>query len=139
MGIKEFKHYLDANREVFNFVAGFVFEQQHNLTTDKQTDLLTGNSLSYHIYKIYLQSKATESNRYKIDYSFRQDQLPRGTQLLNSSHSQSVNVGVDLSKNVNSRLSLTAGYRKTGYENGFALVNSDESLVGRLDSNLNAM
>lgn len=134
-----FKHYLDANREVFNFVAGFVFEQQHNLTTDKQTDLLTGNSLSYHIYKIYLQSKATESNRYKIDYSFRQDQLPRGTQLLNSSHSQSVNVGVDLSKNVNSRLSLTAGYRKTGYENGFASVNSDESLVGRLDYNLNAM
>ncbi|RYF25343.1 MAG: hypothetical protein EOO42_03960 [Flavobacteriales bacterium] len=134
-----FKHFLDANREVFNFLAGFVFEQQHNLTTDKQTDLLTGNSLSYHIYKFYLQSKASQSNRYKIDYSFRQDQLPRGTELLNSSNSHSVNVGIDLTKNVNSTLSLTAGYRKTGYENGFASVNNDENLVGRLDYNLNAM
>ena len=138
---KFYKHYLDLNREVFfNLVAGFAFEQQHNRTVDKQTDLLTGNSLSYHIYKVYLQSQASQSKRYKIDYSFRQDQLPRGAELLNSSHSQSVNVGMDLTKNVNSRLSLTAGYRKTDYENGFAnnLVN-DESLVGRLDYNLNAM
>lgn len=134
-----FKHYLDANREIFNLIAGFVFEQQQNTTADKQTDALTGNSFSYSIYKLYLQSKASQSNRYKIDYSFRQDQLPRGTELLNSSHSQSINLGVDLTKNVNSTLSLTAGYRKTGYENGFASVNSDESLVGRLDYNLNAM
>lgn len=134
-----FKHYLDVNREVFNLVAGFVFEQQQNTTADKQTDVLTGNSFSYHIYKLYLQSKAKQSNRYKIDYNFRQDQLPRGAELLNSSHSQSVNVGVDLTKNVNSTLSLTAGYRKTGYTNGFANVNNDENLVGRLDYNLNAM
>ncbi|MFN0255247.1 hypothetical protein [Pedobacter ureilyticus] len=134
-----FKHYLDANREISNLIAGFVFEQQQNTTADKQTDALTGNSFSYSIYKLYLQSKASQSNRYKIDYSFRQDQLPRGTELLNSSHSQSINLGVDLTKNVNSTLSLTAGYRKTGYENGFASVNSDESLVGRLDYNLNAM
>jgi hypothetical protein len=134
-----FKHYLDANREISNLIAGFVFEQQQNTTADKQTDALTGNSFSYSIYKLYLQSKASQSNRYKIDYSFRQDQLPRATELLNSSHSQSINLGVDLTKNVNSTLSLTAGYRKTGYENGFASVNSDESLVGRLDYNLNAM
>ena len=134
-----FKHYLDANREVFNLVAGFVFEQQQNTSAEKQTDILTGNSLSYHIYKFYVQSKASQSNRYKIDYSFRQDQLPRGTELLNSSHAQSVNVGVDLTKDVNSTLSLTAGYRKTGYENGFASVGNDENLVGRLDYNLNAM
>ncbi|RZM05935.1 MAG: hypothetical protein EOO88_54145, partial [Pedobacter sp.] len=42
-----FKHYLDANREIFNLVAGFVFEQQQNITADKQTDALTGNSFSY--------------------------------------------------------------------------------------------
>ncbi len=134
-----FKHYLDVNREVFSLVAGFVFEQQHNLTSDKQTDVLTGNSFSYHIYKLYLQSKAGQSNRYKLDYSYRQDQLPRGTGLLNSSHSQNVNFGVDLTKNANSVLSLTSGYRKTDYTNGFASVNSDESLVGRLDYNLNAL
>jgi hypothetical protein len=134
-----FKHYLDINREVLRLTAGFVFEQQQNNTADKQNNSLTGNSFSYHIYKLYLQSKAGRANRYKIDYSFRQDQLPRGTELLNSSHSQSVNLGIDLTKNVNSTLSLTAGYRKTGYENGFAAVNSDENVVGRLDYNLNAM
>ncbi|GAB1464329.1 hypothetical protein [Pedobacter sp.] len=134
-----FKHLLDANRAVFNLVAGFVFEQQQNITADKQTNALTGNSFSYNIYKLYLQRKANQSNRYKIDYSFRQDQLPRGTALLNSSHSQNINLGVDLTKNANSTLSLTAGYRKTGYENEFASVNNDESLVGRLDYNLNAM
>ncbi len=134
-----FKHYLDVNREVFKLVGGFVFEQQQNTTTDRQTDVLTANSLSYQIYKVYLQSKASQKNRYKIDYSFRQDRLPRATELLNSSHSQSVNVGVDLTKNVNSTLSLTAGYRKTNYENGFTSVSNDENLVGRLDYNLNAL
>ncbi len=134
-----FKHYLDLNREVFKMQAGFVFEQQQNTTTDKQTDLLTGSSFSYHIYKMYLQSLANQSNRYKLAYSFRQDQLPRNSSLLNSSNSQSVDVGVELTKNVNSTLSLTAGYRKTNYENGFAQVNSDENVVGRLDYNLNAM
>lgn len=135
-----YKHYLDVNRAVFNrLVAGAVFEQQHNITADKQTDNLTGNSFSYRIYKLYLQNKVAKGNKYKIDYSFRQDQLPRGTGLLNSSHSNNINLGVDLAKNVNSTLSLTAGYRKTGYENGFASVNISESLVGRLDYNLNAM
>ncbi|WP_113663756.1 hypothetical protein [Pedobacter nanyangensis] len=133
-----FKHYLEVNREIFGLLAGFVFEQQHNLTSDKQTDVLTGSSFSYHLYKWYLQSKAGQSNRYKLDYSYRQDQLPRGTQLLNSSHSQSVNLGVDLTKNANSVLSLTSGYRKTDYTNGFASVSNDESLVGRLDYSLNA-
>jgi len=134
-----FKHYLDVNREVFKMQLGFIFEQQQNTTTNKQTDLLNGNSFSYHIYRMYLQSLANQSNRYKIAYSFRQDQLPRNTSLLSSSNSQNVDVGIELTKNVNSTLSLTAGYRKTNYENGFAAVNSDENVVGRLDYNLNAM
>lgn len=134
-----FKHHLDLNKEIFKLVAGFVFEQQQNETEDKQTMALTGNSLAYHLYRVYLQSKAAQANRYKLDYSFRQDQLPRGTALLNSSHANSINVGVELNKNINSMLNLTAGYRKTGYTNGFANVNDDESLVGRLDYNLNAL
>jgi hypothetical protein len=133
-----YKQYLDLNRPVFNLVAGVVFEQQYNNTKEKQTDILTGNSFSYHIYKVYLQNKPTQRNKYKIDYSFRQDQLPRGEQLLKSSGSQNINVGIDLTSNANSTMSLTSGYRKTTYTNNFATVGNDESLVGRLDYSLNA-
>lgn len=134
-----YKQDLDLHRPIFNMIAGLAFEQQYNQTIDKNTTDLTGNSFAYQLYKLYLQSKPSQRNRYKIDYTFRQDQLPRGTSLLNSSHAQSVNLGMELTKNTNSALNLTAGYRKTGYTNNFASVNIDESLVGRLDYNLNAL
>jgi hypothetical protein len=133
------KHYLDLNRQLFKLIAGFVFEQQHNETANEQTNELTANSLSYNIYKFYLQSKAENLNKYKVEYSYRQDQLPRGADLLNSSNAQSINIGVALNRNPNSLLNLTAGYRKTSYTNQFSTVNQDENLVGRLDYNLNAL
>ncbi len=133
------KHYFDLNRQILNLLGGFIFEQQHNKTVNQSTEELTGNSLSYNIYKFYLQSKANDINRYKVEYSYRKDQLPRGTVLLNSSSAQAFNVGLALNKNVNSLLNLTAGYRKTSYSNNFSTVNQDESLVGRLDYNLNTL
>lgn len=133
-----YKHKLDFSRPVFNLIAGLFFEEEHNETVDKNTLNLTGNSSSFQLYKIYVQSKPSESNRYKMDYIFRQDFLPRGSLLLKSSQAQSVNLGMELTKNRNSVLNLVAGYRKTSYSNGFSTVNSEENLVGRLDYNLNA-
>ncbi len=134
-----YKQDIDIHRLIFNFVAGLAFEQQYNETADKITANLTGNSFAYQLYKVYVHSKSAQRNRYKIDYTFRQDQLPRGASLLKSSQAQSVNLGMELTKNTNSVLNLTAGYRKTGYTNNFSTVNNDESLVGRLDYNLNAL
>lgn len=134
-----YKQYLDFNRRIFGVVAGFVFDQQYNETFDKASSNLTGNSLSWAIYQFYLQSKPAAQNKFKVDYSFRQDQLPRLTELLNSSTSRTINAGMDLTKNPNSLLSLTAGYRNTAYQNNFISTNQEENLVGRIDYNLKAL
>ncbi len=134
-----YKQNLDLHRPLFDIILGVYFEQEHNRSANKNTLDLTGNSAAYQLYKFYIHSRPSESNRYKLDYTLRQDQLPRGDQLLNSSYAESVNFGMELTKNANSVLNLIAGYRKTGYTNNFATVSADESLVGRMDYNLNAL
>ena len=133
-----YKQYLDVNSPIWKVVLGFNYDQQYNSTKDKTSGNLIGNSFSYNVYKIYIQNQTNQQNKFRLDYSIRKDELPRIDLLLHSSSSQTVNATVDLSKNTNSMLSLTAGYRATAYKNSFSNVNEDQNLLGRIDYNLNA-
>lgn len=128
-----YKHFFDLSREMGKIDIGLVFEQQHNITKDALSQNHTGNSFNYEIYKVYAQSGRADKNRYKIDYAYRLDYLPRLNDLLQSAKSQMVNVGIDLAANPNSTLSLTSGYKKTIYANNFVSTQNDESVVGRLE------
>lgn len=133
------KHFVDINKEINSLVFGVSYDHQRNETIDLNSAKLTANSQAYAIYKVYMQSKAAQKNRFNVDYSFRADKLPLGDNLLSSASANTFNIGLSLAKNLNSVLNLTAGYRSTNYHNGFANTQHDENLVGKVDYSLNLL
>lgn len=136
---KFFRQNIDLGREIGRLVLGVATDHQYNTTADALAQNLTGNSFAWDSYKIYLHTKPTLPNRFKADFGFRKDWLPQSSYLLKSSSSKTANFGLELTKNANSQLHLTAGYRKTDYFNGFGGTTADENLLGRIDYNLHML
>ncbi len=133
-----YKQLASISRPINNLILGLNLEQEHNFTKDKLSLKLTGNSFSFTQYTAYLQSLTSKQNKFKIDYTFRTDKLPRLSQLLNSAVANTINAALELTKNANSILNLSAGYRFTTHQNNFSKVKTAQTLLGRIDYQLNA-
>jgi hypothetical protein len=116
-----------------NTALGARYDAEHNELRDKFTDTLRGNGFAFDIASLYLRSPQQKGIQYLLNYSLRNDKLPRNNAFRQQSHSNNIELQMGISKWKNHLINFTGTYRKLSVDDsGFTNQKAEESLLGRL-------
>jgi hypothetical protein len=117
---------------------GTEFQQESNETQRLNTKQLTLQSFSFRQYDYFIRSKETAKTGFQFNYITRFDELPVNSKLEKFSQAQTFNGRLELNKNGKSPLTINATYRNIDYLQTDSINKNEETLLGRIDYNLNA-
>lgn len=117
---------------------GTEFQQEFNETKNVNNNQLTLQSFSFRQYDYFLRSKETAKTGFQFNYIIRFDELPLNNKLENFSKANTFNGRLELSKNGKSPLTINATYRNIEYPQLDSINKNEETLLGRIDYNLNS-
>lgn len=106
------KHRFDFSRSLKYFNIGISEETEMNTSRSTTSDSLRMLSFSFKDYRIYINNKEGQLNKYRLEYSNRLDQLPFNNALLTSTRAQGIGLITEFTKNQNSILSVNYNYRQ---------------------------
>lgn len=133
-----FKHTFDLSREWKYMVTGLAEESELNRFRAGAADTLSIRSFAFQQYTVYLQNPAAWTNKYRLDYTLREDRLPLGNSFRSSTTGQTLNFNTELNINTNSRLSLGATYRKLEVQQDASGKKPEESVLARAQYDFSA-
>jgi hypothetical protein len=133
----QFIRYLAGISKSFRFLeTGFENEMEQNIWNNNMNDSLTLNSFSFNSYRFYIQSPDSLINKYSISYIIREDFLPIGNSLKQSSESEDFKFDFALLKNPSNILKASINYRKLEYKDtSFVSSKGENTLTGRINYN----
>lgn len=108
------------------FVPGYKFSIDRNEIRDAETDSVRSTEMNFYEHTVYVQNNDTLKTRFRMDYSYREDQLPRLGEmaLANIAHTANFRVNHDAQNN---RLETIITYRNS--ENLFAGNGENEETI----------
>lgn len=106
------KHRIDINRSLKFFKIGLSEETENNISRSSINDSLRLLSFSFTDYRIYINSKDGQLNKYRIEYSNRLDKLPFNNALLTSTRAQGISLSSEFTKNTNSIFAVNYNFRQ---------------------------
>ncbi len=139
---KEFKGFLlrpqIALDKVFpkfnNYNIGASFSMDHNEQKDKLSDTLSSSSYSFTDWKAYIRSNQRNPNRWSLDYTSRENELPVSKKLVGSDVSHTFVGLIELLKNPHHQFRINGTYRILDVKNtSITSLQSDKSLLGRIE------
>lgn len=133
------KQKIALNKTLKLLETGFNFEQELNNTKNQNTGTLAFQSFAFRNYELYVKSADTAKREFLLSYAQRFDDLPVASQLSAFSKANTLTGRYVVSKNSNSRLAINASYRSVNYLRNDTLNKNEETLLGRIDYNLNAL
>lgn len=116
---------------------GSEFQQEVNKTDVGSTKRLTLQSFSFRQYDYFIRSKETVKTGFRFNYISRFDELPTNNKLSSFSKANTFNGLLELNKNGKSPLTINATYRNIEYLQLDSVNKNEETLLGRIDYNLN--
>ncbi|TZF82091.1 hypothetical protein FW774_15470 [Pedobacter sp. BS3] len=132
-----FRQTADVSRKLDSWVIGVNLQQENNRSESKTTNLLDLSSFAFTQYKLYTNNSIGKGAKFRLEYSRRYDKLPSDDALLRSSVADVIESGLELNKNPNSILSVSATYRNVDYRQ-FVAKQNESTLLGRAEYTLNA-
>lgn len=119
--------------------SGFNFQQELNKTYRQNSDTLSLQSFTFRQYDFFIKSADSAKNSFSLQYSKRLDDLPNATKLTAFSKANTYTGKWVLTRNSHSNLTINATYRSVAYLNNDTLHKNEETLLGRIDYNFNAL
>ncbi|ADY53420.1 hypothetical protein Pedsa_2881 [Pseudopedobacter saltans DSM 12145] len=120
------------------FEIGVNYQQEINKTLDITTDKLSLQSFSFNQVDYFLKSLPShQKTAFQFNYITRTDRVPFEDRLQEFSKAKTYNAKLELNKQGKSPFSITATYRTIDYEQADSLNKNAETLLSRIDYNLN--
>jgi hypothetical protein len=105
------KHRLDYGRQIWRTIAGVRYETERS-SFSRGTDTLLNGSFAFNQYTFYINNTDTGALTYKIEYSQREDFLPRSSEFKSSTLGKNLNGSVLLTQQNTNRLTANITYRE---------------------------
>lgn len=106
---------------------------ERTLSRFKTNDSVTGNSFSFSNFQLATQTDPGKLNKLGFKYFTRSDQLPLGTQLLQSDRSHNYNLNGEWMSNEHHQFRFNATYRKLNIIDTRFNQKPDERILGRAE------
>jgi len=121
-----------------NYVVGATYSLEHNVQTDKASDLLTSSSFSFDNISAYIKSDQSKNNRWSFTYFTRSNKLPYLQSLLETDRSHNYTLSGELLRNRKHQVRLNVTYRQLQVKNSqLTTLTPDNSLLGRVEYAIN--
>jgi len=127
-----------VSKDFKKIAIGTEFQQEMNETYNSNTNQLTLQSFSFRQYDYFVRSRETAKTGFRLNYITRFDELPFNNKLEEFSKAQTFNGLLEINKNGKSPLTINATYRNIEYLQSDSINKNEETLLGRIDYNLNA-
>jgi hypothetical protein len=105
------KHRVDYGRQIWRIITGIRYETEQS-SFNKGTDSLLQGSFAFNQYTFYLNNTDTGALTYKIEYSQREDFLPRSSEFKSSTVGKNLNGSIFLTQQNSNRLTTNITYRE---------------------------
>ena len=130
-------------RQLFNYNIGASYIMEHNEQRNKLNDTITPLSFSFDVISAYIKSDQRKNNNWQLSYFTRNDKLPIGKDLQQSSRSHNYSFLLALLKNAKHQVRSTVTYRQLKVSNSAVLqptnLVNENSLLGRVEYVVNEM
>ena len=133
-----FKQKLILTKAFKIFETGTRYEEELNKTYNSISKQLTLQSFNFREYDFFIRSLANSKTGFQIGYITRFDDMPDGSKLTPFSKANTFTGKLELNKRGKSTLTINTSYRTINYLKLDSLNRDEETLLGRVDYNLNA-
>jgi len=127
------RYKIDYGRELFKMIAGVKYETEKS-NFKHISDTLNAGSFYYNQTTFYIQNSDTTHLRYKLNYTQREDFLPKNAEYLTASSGRNLNGTIEwLQKNSN-RLSGNFTYRDFSIsDTNFTKLKPEQTILSRIE------
>ena len=127
------RYKIDYGRAFMKMVGGIKYESERS-SFKTSNDSLQSGSFYYNQTTFYFRNSDTTKLRYKVDYSQRQDFLPKNTDYATASLGRNVNGSIEWLQQNNNRLSGNFTYRDfTVNDTNFTKLKPEQTILSRIE------
>ena len=113
---------------------GLKTEMENNIRENLKNDSLLLSSFGFNAYTVFIENPDTFVNKYNLSYTLRNDFLPLGRTLENSSQSEDLQIGFGLFKNPDNLLKTQFNLRTLKvYDTTLIKQEQENSLAAQID------
>jgi hypothetical protein len=122
-------------RRMLQTVAGVKYQAEDNrINAAQYTDSLLPTAHLFDITSAYLKTPENAGTRYDLTYTLRRDKLPRGSALVQQSHSHTVDGQLGIAKWKDHNMTFTGSYRQLQIDDTtFNNQQAEHTFLGRLE------
>lgn len=121
------------------FQTGVEFQQEQNRTENTLLNELNLQSFSFKQYDYFIRSADQKNTAFQINYISRFDESPIGNSLEPFTQGNTINGKLEVNKSKKSPLTINGTYRTIKYLQPDTINKNEETLLGRIDYNLNTL
>ena len=127
------RYKIDYGREFLTMIAGIKYESEKSNFKNTSDTLQTG-SFYYNQTTFYIQNSDTTHLRYKLNYSQRQDFLPKNSDYATASSGRNLNGTIEWLQKNNNRLSGNFTYRDfIVSDTNFTKLKPEQTILSRIE------
>jgi hypothetical protein len=128
----------DVSYPLTRFKAGYIFSFDNNrISPLSRRDSVIQTAMNFSSHTAYLQNPDTSATKFRLEYAWREDNLPQGGTLQRNTLSQTVSGSLGLKIYKTQTVNLLTTYRNLQYVRQLPGFQDEETILGRLDWNGN--